>query len=422
MKPRGQFEVTSYTNESGTVSYRVTGTKLNGERVRKNYGTRGEADAEKLRLSIETTNDRTTIQSVVTRLTPPQIADAERAVAELKEGRTLLECVRWHNANYREPVNVKLLPDAYDLFIADKEKQGCRPDTLRNLKGRVGMFKKQFLTRNVHDILPEHIKDFIRREGSSHENQNNDRRAVSSFFSWSKQHKYCTLNPVADVDAVRVDQGEPSILALSEVRALLHAAPKYGKGKGRGKLVPYVVLGMFCAIRPRELSRLTWDDIDLKGRTVTIGAKVSKVRGRRIVEIPRNAVAWLLRHAPKHTPIKGKNWRKDFDALKEKIGYAGANRQTGKKVSSSEKVVEIIPRPLKPWPQDVLRHTGISHHFAFHKHEGKTAEWAGNSPTMIHKHYKGLVKLKEAEEFFAMRPDAKKIVKLPKVDRIRLTS
>ena len=62
---------------------------------------------------------------------------------------------------------------------------------------------------------------------------------------------------------------------------------------------------------------------------------------------------------------------------------------------------------LKPWPQDVLRHTGISCHYRLHGDEAKTAGWAGNSPDMIHAHYRALVSAKDAKRFFEIRPKGK---------------
>ena len=63
---------------------------------------------------------------------------------------------------------------------------------------------------------------------------------------------------------------------------------------------------------------------------------------------------------------------------------------------------------LKPWPQDVLRHTGISCHYRLHGDEGLTAAWAGNSPDTIHSHYRALVSAKDAEAFFEIRPKVKR--------------
>ena len=56
-------------------------------------------------------------------------------------------------------------------------------------------------------------------------------------------------------------------------------------------------------------------------------------------------------------------------------------------------------KKLRPWLQDYIRHSAISMYLAKHQHEGEAGTWAGNSPNVIHRHYKGLVK--EAD---AMKP------------------
>ena len=73
---------------------------------------------------------------------------------------------------------------------------------------------------------------------------------------------------------------------------------------------------------------------------------------------------------------------------------------------------------LRPWVQDYMRHTAISMYLAKHKHEGEAASWAGNSPNVIHRHYKGLVKEAHANEFWTIRPKTVKseIEKLPVKD------
>ncbi len=60
---------------------------------------------------------------------------------------------------------------------------------------------------------------------------------------------------------------------------------------------------------------------------------------------------------------------------------------------------------MKPWPQDVIRHTAISFHYAFYgRNEAQTAFWAGNSPSTIHTFYKGLVNPQDAQDFMDLKP------------------
>lgn len=70
--------------------------------------------------------------------------------------------------------------------------------------------------------------------------------------------------------------------------------------------------------------------------------------------------------------------------------------------------LEIPPR------RNGLRHGFVSFHFAMHQNENQTAAQAGNSPAMIHAHYKGLATRTEAEKWFAVVPakSAKNIISL----------
>ena len=83
--------------------------------------------------------------------------------------------------------------------------------------------------------------------------------------------------------------------------------------------------------------------------------------------------------------------RRDWNAVRRMAGFKGSRHQAG-------------DDNLKPWPQDVIRHTAISFHYASGKDEDSTAYWAGNSPSTIHSFYKGLVNPQDAQDFMDMKP------------------
>ena len=64
-------------------------------------------------------------------------------------------------------------------------------------------------------------------------------------------------------------------------------------------------------------------------------------------------------------------------------------------------LLDTIQIPAK---RNGLRHAFCSYHFAMHANESLTAQQAGNSPTMIHGHYKGLATKTEAKKWFNVRP------------------
>lgn len=389
------FYIREHQYPNGSTAYRVSGMR-NGKQLRHNFGTMAEAAAKKQELDAEFHNLPQSVPLVSTRLTVEQAAEAERAYAELG-GKPLMPAVRFYLENFREAVTPMELGAAYDEFLADKQKQNLRADSITNLRVKVNFLVREHKGKNVSDILPDHIKDCVFTKGRSPVSANNVRRALFGFFVWAVERGYCKANPVEKTKVAEVDETEPEILPLADARKLIETAATYKDGI----CLPYVALGLFCAIRPdKEIARLGWNDIDLEHGTITLGGRIAKMRGRRVVEMEANAVKWLLPHAVKRTPLRP--GRRDFDALKRLCGYGGraSENDAGK---------------LKPWVPDFMRHTAISYHLALHEHEGKTAAWAGNSPDVIQKHYKGLVKGRgDAKAFWSISPsDAKrKILKM----------
>ncbi len=402
-----RFHVTHFTNPSGEVAFRVAGYRADGARVRENFKTQEEAIGRKAELDIEAANIVTTTATRLkaTRLTDEQVKDAERAFAKLGN-KPLLEAVEYFLANYREPVRQMTIAAAVEQFLADREKQNRRPDTLRNLRGRLGMFSRLCGAKQVAEITNDDCRDFVFRKGTSPRNQINDRLAASNFLNWCVRRQFAARNNMASVDKPAVDAHEPCILALGDCRKLLAAARDYKDGL----LLPYVAVSLFAGLRPTEISRLTWNRMDLTEATITLDGAMAKTRQRRIVKLSENLLAWLRPLAPKHPDFVPASFKRHFGRVKLAAGFDGKD---GAKAKDGTK--------LRPWVQDYLRHTAVSMHLAKHKHEGEAATWAGNSPNVIHRHYKGLVKEADATEFWSITPATVKseIVTLPTLKAAR---
>ena len=381
-----RFHIVHFTNPSGETVFRVAGYQPDGTRVRENWPTEEEAVGRKAELDIEAANIKTATATRLkaTRLTDEQIREAEAIYTKLN-GKPLLPIFDCGLANYRDAVKKITIQAAYALFIAEKEKQNKRPDTIRNLKGRVGMFKTLHADKLVSAITSPVCNDFIFRTGTSPRNQINDRLAVSNFFNWAVRREYAAANPMDKIDRPEVDETEPQILSLGDCRSLLISARDHKDGL----LLPYVALGLFAGLRPAELSRLTWPKIDLAEGTVTIDGSMAKTRQRRIVKLSANAIAWLEPYTVSRPPFTFTNFQRDFAKVKNGAKFNGKEGMKG----------------LRAWVPDYMRHTAISNHFAHNKHEGETASWAGNSPNVIHRHYKALVKEADAKEFWEITPD-----------------
>ena len=86
-------------------------------------------------------------------------------------------------------------------------------------------------------------------------------------------------NPVEKIDRARFDRPEIAILTPAQARSLLNAARARTP-----ELVPYLAIAVFAGVRPTELQRLSWADINCDLRYIHIGGGVSKVRNERYSE------------------------------------------------------------------------------------------------------------------------------------------
>jgi hypothetical protein len=112
-----------------------------------------------------------------------------------------------------------------------------------------------------------------------------------------------------------------------------------------------------------------------------------------LVAICRALAAWLR---PSRNAT-GRVWSKSPDALEEALA----------------KLRDTVAVPAR---RNGLRHSFITFHMAMYANENLTAAEAGNSPQMIHDHYRALVPRREAVKWFAVRPRSKtpaNVVRLP---------
>jgi integrase len=203
---------------------------------------------------------------------------------------------------------------------------------------------------------------------------------------WSAAHPYVNLhgprNPVTAAEKVSHTPTPPKVLSVTQTVILLGEALSY---RDKCDLIPYLAIGLFAGLRSSEIETLQWKDLKpLADRpTLTVQAESSKTRQRRVVTMPSNLKAWLEPYRERILaggPVVCSCWREHFQIITKKAGIV--------------------------WPHNALRHSFGSYHLAKHRNVGETAHEMGNSPDMVHRHYKELVQPDAAEQFFSILPPA----------------
>lgn len=161
------------------------------------------------------------------------------------------------------------------------------------------------------------------------------RACLSSLFRMGIRHGWCRHNPVDRIDIPRICEKQIAPLKFHEIQRLLSTArlPQHAS------CLPALGLMLFAGVRPKEVTRLTWDDIDMDEREIIVPPRHSKTGGGRHIPICSSLLALLHASQPQpgEQPICPPNWLNRWRALRLAAGFTH-------------------------WQQDILRHTYASYH------------------------------------------------------------
>jgi len=155
-------------------------------------------------------------------------------------------------------------------------------------------------------------------------------------------------------------------------------------------MVPGIAIGLFAGLRRSEVCALDWSEIDLDERYIEVKAAKAKARQRRLVTISDNLAAWLKPYAEAKGPVTSSTNEDVFGERLKDISQASG---------------------IKEWPHNALRHSFGSYFFAKSKDENRTAAEMGNTPGVVFKHYRALVRNGDEEKYWKINPNKTKLPK-----------
>jgi integrase len=230
------------------------------------------------------------------------------------------------------------------------------------------------LTKGHLDAFIDSLKDFAAKT------RNHYRTSVQQFLRWavrkdllSSKHR---LDEADGMHAEHPDIGEICFYTPRELTVLLANADD--------TLRPLIAIGGLAGLRTEELLRLDWSDVWRRDGHIELTGLIAKGRFRRLVVICPALSAWLKTFRDKTGKVwvgNEKRFQRQFLSLCEKIKMA--RKENG------------------------LRHAFCTFYYALYDDENQTAKQAGNSPAMIHTHYKGLATKAEGKKWFSVMPSKK---------------
>ncbi len=366
---RKRFQVRKYKHErlKFVVNYREA-----GKRKRSFFETREQGNAFAAFKNAQLRKFGVEGAEFSSRLREMAQECAERLSAH---GKTLKDATDFLVAHLKASERSITAAALVGQLIDAKKADGASKRYVEDLRSRLPRFAKNFDGQMVATITSEEIDNWLRGLEVGPTTRNNFRRMLVMMFNHAIARGYATSNPAEKTAKAKVVDSPPGILTVQQTARLLEAASP--------ELLPYVAVGAFAGLRRAELERLDWADVHFDADLIEVTAQKSKTARRRFVKIQPNLREWLLpvrKHTGKVTPD---NFPKQLDAARAAAGIA-------------------------EWPDNALRHSFASYHLAHFNNSAALALEMGHTDSgMIFNHYRQLVRPKDAERYWNIRPAAK---------------
>lgn len=288
------------------------------------------------------------------------ILDAKPSDSKLTDAQFVLKVIEAGLRNIR--AKEMSLIDGFALYL--KNKQHLRPDSIRDIRcigNRLLRTKPEFGKRNFSELSVSECEEWLnaafhtdsqfKRSANEISPQAKDpkgetahkvsasqfnkaRTMLHGLFEFALRREWCDKNPIKRIERRKVVEKEIQPLKLSETKRLIKTA--------QNESPVYAVVAallVYTGIRPREVRRLTWRDIDTEEKTITVRSQCSKTGGVRQVEIPPVLNRLLITHKSESSSyICPMDWQRRWRKIRDNSGFRGR------------------------WVQDVLRHTYASFH------------------------------------------------------------
>ncbi|MDX8415659.1 tyrosine-type recombinase/integrase [Intestinicryptomonas porci] len=288
------------------------------------------------------------------------ILDAKPSDSKLTDAQFVLKVIEVGLRHIR--TKEMSFAEGFKLYYETKKKT-LRPDSLRDIRylgNRLMRSNPQLANRNFSELTVSDCEELINaafhtpsqfkrsaneispqakdpKGEAAHEVSasqfNKARTMLHAIFEFAIRREWCDKNPIKRIERRKVIEKEIQPLKLSETKRLIKNAQRESP-----KYAVVAALLIYAGIRPREVRRLSWRDIDTEEKTITVRSQCSKTGGVRHVEIsPVLNSLLIVNKTENHSPVCPADWQRRWRKIRDNSGFKGH------------------------WVQDVLRHTYASY-------------------------------------------------------------
>ena len=347
----------------------------------------------------------------VTFLSDAQLRDAEMAIASIPNGITLKQIAELFVSDL--PNKEATINELYEEWKKEGERAGKRESSIKSRADRTREFRSSFGLKKAHTISFKDVEKSVFKKlknGNQPSEQTivNRWSGIRALINRGIQKGYVKKdgNPCEACNGFSdLPSPTPSktFLKIDEARTLIKNATEYKDGM----MLSYFSLACFSGLRPHEIhggafrspigaDPLVWEDINLDSSTpeILVSEEKSKTRMTRWAPLQEYNLNLkiLLHHARNlgHQLITIKNFKENWRAVARlsKLTFEGGD---------ADKCRRSFATYLYNKEQTLA--------------DVELSKLMGNSPYVLKKHYKSVIKAGEGSKFFKIGPNGKSLTK-----------
>lgn len=244
----------------------------------------------------------------------------------------------------QQQIKQQSIASGFEHYLASK--QHLRPDSLRDIRylgKRMLRTRPDLAEREFDSFSLSECEQWLNDTFTTPSQFNKGRSLIHALFHFACCREWCLRNPIRYLPKKRVIEREIQPLRLDQAQSIITQSQQ----QHEGSCAPAAAMLLWAGLRPTELKRLRWRDIDLAEKSITIRSQCSKTGGTRQVDICRPLFACLKQYikgiASLEQSICPPNWREKWRQIRHYAGFSSC------------------------WVQDILRHTYASYHVKCYK-------------------------------------------------------
>lgn len=271
--------------------------------------------------------------------------------------------------------NPKTFTEVWEMFYGKRQEKKLSQRYYQTLRCHGKYWNSEIGSRFIDTISHDEYLKSLSDSKYGDRTKHNLLGTLTTVLRFARKQRFVSDDkPEIEADFADVPMTTPEIYTVEELKKLFIVAPKY--------YLPYIAIMAFAGTRRSEASHrlLHASDVLFEDRMIRLCPEITKDRAGRTLDITPNLEEWLLEFMLSEGPIFPYHKVKSIPSeLLNKVGLTTKD--------------------------NALRHSFCSYHLALKRNAAETAELAGNSPTMLRKHYKATVSSSAAREWFSITPD-----------------